>query len=333
MKAVIYTQYGPPEVLQLKEIEKPIPKDNEVLIQIKATTVTSAEIMMRIGKPYWGRIILGLFKPKKKYRILGIELAGIVVSVGNNITRFNIGDEIFGFTGFKPGANAEFLCLPEKASLALKSQNLSWEEAAASVDGASTALFFLKDKAKLQPGQKVLIIGASGSIGTFAVQLAKHFGAEVTGVCSTKNIDLVKSLGARHVVDYNKVDFTKESDKYDIIFDTVGKSSYLKCKSVIKRTGIYLPTVGLINYILMLWTAIISKLKNNSTKKVIYGMSVEKNQALVFLKDLFEKEKLKPVIDKSYPLEQIVEAHRYVDKGHKRGNVVITMEVDNNKQF
>lgn len=319
MKAIVWTKYGSPDVLQLAEIEKPTPKDNEVLIRVCATTVTAAESMMRRGEPRWGRLILGLGKPRKRFRIPGTELAGEVEAVGKNVKRFQKGDQVFGFTGFGLGAYAEYTCMPEKGSLAIKPTNTSYEEAAAAVDGATTALFFLRDKGKIQRGEKVLIIGAAGSIGTYAVQLARHFGAEVTGVCSSENSELVTSLGADQVIDYTKEDFTQNRDAYDIIFDTVGKSSFTQCKRALKRHGRYLPTTGLQNNFLMLWTAI------TGDKKVITGMSVEKNESLFLLKELLETEKLKPVIDRCYPLAQITEAHRYVDTGHKKGNVVISV--------
>jgi NADPH2:quinone reductase len=319
MKAIVYEKYGPPDVLQLTEVEKPTPKDNEVLIKVYATTATAAERMMRSGKPFWGRIILGLIKPRKRYRILGLELAGEIEAVGKDVSRFKPGDQVYGFRGFGTGALAEYKCMGEEGSLALKPTNTNYEEAAATVDGATTALFFLRDKANIQRGQKVLIIGASGSIGTYAVQLARCFGADVTGVCSTKNLELVKSLGADKVIDYTQEDFSQSSETYDVIFDTVGKSSFSRCKRSLKKEGCYLPTTGLFNYVLMVWTSLISG------KKVISGMSVEKNEALIFIKKLIEAGKIKPVIDKCYPLEQAVEAHRYVDQGHKKGNVVITV--------
>ncbi len=320
MQAVVFTHYGSADVLRLQKIAKPVPKDDEVLIKIFATTVTSAECAMRKGEPKWGRIILGLRKPRARFRTSGTELAGEVEAVGSAVKRFSPGDQVFGFTGFGLGAYAEYKCLPEQGSLALKPTNLAYAEAAASVDGASTALFFLRDKANIQPGQKVLINGASGSIGTYAVQLAKYFGAEVTGVCSTANVELVRSLGADTVIDYTKEDFTRSGQTYDIIFDTIGKSSFRRCKNALKPNGCYLPTTGLHNHLLMLWTAL------RGGKKVITGMSVEKNAALVFIKELIETGKLKPIIDRRYPLAQIAEAHRYVEKGHKKGNVVITVD-------
>lgn len=317
MKAVIYTEYGLPDVLRLKEIEKPVPKANQVLIRIYATTVTAADCIMRKGEPLWGRLILGLRKPIRT--ILGLEFAGEIEAIGKDVKRFKTGDHVYGFTGFSLGAHAEYLCLSESASLALKPANQSFEEAAASVDGATTALFFLRDKANIQRGQKVLINGASGSIGSFAVQLAKYFGAEVTGVCSTKNLEFVKSLGADTVIDYTKEDFTKNREHYDIIFDTVGKSSFSASQDALKPKGIYLPTTGLINNLLSLWTAI------KGGKRVISGMSVEKKASLTFIKELIEAGKLKPLIDSCYPLEEIAKAHAYVEKGHKRGNVVISL--------
>ncbi|CAG0943258.1 alcohol dehydrogenase [Candidatus Brocadiaceae bacterium] len=321
MKAVVCPKYGPPEVLQLCDIAKPKPKDNEVLIKVHATTVSTAETRMRRGESLIGRIILGLSKPRKRFRILGLELGGEIESVGQEVKRFKQGDLVYGFAGTRPGAYAEYICMPEKASLATKPTNLTYEEAAASVDGVTTALFFLRDKAHIQSGQKVLIIGASGSIGTFAVQLAKHFGAEVTGICSTTNGGLVKSLGADMVIDYTQEDFTQNGETYDIIFDTLGKSSFSRCKGSLTKNGCYLTTSGniLANYAQTLWTSRVS------SKKMIFAMSIEKNEGLIFLRELIEAGKIKPVIDRCYPLEKIVEAHHYVDTGHKKGNVVITV--------
>lgn len=331
MKAIVYTKYGPPEVLHLQEVEKPAPKDNEVLIKVHATTVTPSECLMRSGDSFAGRIILGLRKPSKKYQILGLELAGEIEAVGKDVKRFRKGDQVFGFTGFEPGAYAEYKCMPETGSLLIKPANLTYEEAVTVVDGATTALFFLKDKAHLQSGQKVLIYGASGSIGTFAIQLAKYFGAEVTGVCSTANLELVKSLGADRVIDYTKEDFTKSAETYDIIFDTVGKSSFSQCKGSLKKNGRYLVTVmGLAPVVQTLWTGVTGGLPGRQTgKKVIFAMSIEKTEALIFLKELIEAGKIKPAIDRCFPLEQIAEAHRYVEKEHKKGNVAITVKHNN----
>lgn len=317
MQAIVWTKYGAPQVLQLQEVAKPMPKADEVLIKVYATTVTAADCLMRQGEPLWGRVILGLTKPRQRFRILGLELAGKIEAVGKDVRRFQQGDAVFGFTGFRLGAYAEYVCLPAKASLALKPANISYEEATAVVDGASTALFFLRDKANIQPGQKVLINGASGSIGSYAVQLAKQFGAEVTGVCSTKNMAWVYTLGADKVIDYTQEDFTQSGQTYDIIFDTVTKSSFAQCQKVLKERGCYLPTTGLHNNVLSLWTGL------RGGKRVLSGMSVEKNEALVFLQQLIEAGKLKIMIDRCYPLSQTAEAHGYVEQGHKKGNVVL----------
>jgi NADPH:quinone reductase-like Zn-dependent oxidoreductase len=321
MKAIICTKYGPPEVLQLCEVDKPTPKENEVLIKIHATTVSSADVLMRKSESFMSRLILGFSKPRKKYRIMGLELAGEIESVGKEAKRYKPGDQVFGFTGFNPGTYAEYICMKEKGSLAIKPSNISFEEAVSFVDGASTALFFLKDKANIQKGQKVLIIGASGGIGTFAVQLAKVLEAEVTGICSTSNADMVRLLGADKVIDYTKEDFSKSGETYDVIFDTAGKSSFKHCKSSLTENGLYLVTTGAMikNYLLTFWT----KLFNS--KKFIFAMSVEKNEALEYIKKLIEAGRLKPIIDRTYPLEQIVEAHQYVEQGRKNGNVVITV--------
>lgn len=321
MRAVVYREFGPPEVLQLTEFERPTPKKHEVLIRIRATTVTSAECAMRRGEPLWGRVIIGFAKPRKRFRTLGNELAGVVEAVGAGVRRFREGDEVFGFAGWNIGANADYMCLPEKASLAIKPANKTFEESAAAVDGASTALFFLKDKAHLRAGQRVLIVGASGSIGTFAVQLAKLLGAHVTGVCSTTNLDLVRSLGADEVVDYTEEDFARRGETYDVVFDTVGKSSFSHARVALTRHGVFLPTaISVRNVLESLWTPIFG------TRRVIGGMSVEKNEALLFLRDLLEGDELRVVIERRYPLEQLVEAHRHVDGGHKKGNVVVTLD-------
>jgi NADPH2:quinone reductase len=320
MKAIVMTQYGSPDVLRVAEIDRPVPKDNEVLVKIYATTVTAADCAMRKGQPFWGRLLLGLTAPRKRYRTLGIEFAGKIAEVGRDVRRFAVGDSIYGFAGFNVGTNVEYKCMRETGSMALKPANLTYEEAAAAVDGSTTALFFLRDKAKISSGQNVLINGASGSIGTYAVQLAKHFGANVTGVCSTRNIDLVYSLGADHVIDYTTADFTECREQYDIIFDTIGKSSFRRCTRALKHDGQYMSTTGLLtNFPLSLWTPLVGG------KQVRSGMSVDKNAGLVFIRDLIETGKLKPIIDSQYPLEEISAAHAYVETGRKRGNVTITV--------
>ena len=293
MKVMTMTRYGSPDVFHLADAAKPVPKDGEVLIKIRATTVTSAECAMRKGQPVWGRLLIGLRKPRKKYRTLGIEFAGDIEAIGTNVTRFAKGDAVYGFAGFNIGTNAEYKCMPEKGSMAIKPANLTYEESAAAVDGTTTALFFLRDKAQIQRGQRVLINGASGSIGTYAVQLAKYFGANVTAVCSGRNADLVISLGADHVIDYTKTDFTDCSAQYDIIFDTIGKSTFRRCKRALKPEGVFISTTGLItNMALSYWTSIMGG------KRVKSGMSVEKNEGLVFIRHLIETGQIKPVIDR-----------------------------------
>jgi NADPH2:quinone reductase len=320
MKAVIYQKYGNPGVLQFVEIAKPIPGKDEVLVKIKATSVTNADCYMRRADTVFSRLVLGFFKPKKRYQLLGTEFSGIIEAVGTEIREWKTGDEVFGFRGFGTGCYAEYKCIPGNGSLAKKPVNISFEEAASYVDGATTALFFLKEKAKIKPGQKVLINGASGSIGTFAVQLAKYFGAEVTGVCSAKNIELVKSLGAGKVIDYTKEDFTQSNESYDIIFDTVSKSSFSACKKILSGNGIFIDTMFSVSNVLKsLWTGLFCK------KKMIFGMSVNKTDALNLVKELIESGKLKTIIDGYYNLEQIADAHLYVESGHKKGNVVITV--------
>jgi NADPH:quinone reductase-like Zn-dependent oxidoreductase len=319
MKAVVFRRFGPPEVLGLEEVQTPAPGDSDVLIRVRATTVTAAECDMRRGRPLWGRVILGFRRPRQRFRVLGIEVAGEIVAVGSGVHRFGVGEAVFGFTGFGVGAYAEYKAMPETGSLARKPTNLTYEQAAAAVDGATTALFFLRDKARVQSGQKVLVNGASGSIGTYAVQLAKHLGAEVTGVCGPRNVELVSSLGADRVVDYTRHDFTRDGERYDVIFDAVGKSSFARCRTSLTRTGRYVSTVGLWNNVLALWTVV------RGGPRVVTGMSVDKRGLLAYVTELIEADKLRVVVDRRYPLTEIVEAHRYVETGHKRGNVVVAL--------
>jgi NADPH:quinone reductase-like Zn-dependent oxidoreductase len=328
MKAIVYEKYGPADVLQLKDVEKPSPKDNEVLIRIHATTVTTGDVNARgfvfvpPGLGLLARLMIGLRKPKKT--ILGTELAGEIEAVGKDARLFKEGDQVFGIDGNNLGAYAEYKCMPEEGALAIKPANMTYDEAAAVPNGALTTLFFLRDKGNIQSGQKVLINGASGSVGAAAVQLARYFGVEVTGVCSTTNLEMVRSLGADKVIDYTQEDFTKSGETYDIIFDTVvGKTSFSGCKNSLKKNGLYLAVAGgLKELIQMLWTSVIG------SKKVIFGggLACERKENLLFIKELVEAGKIKAVIDRRYPLEQTAEAHGYVDKGHKKGNVVITLE-------
>ena len=330
MKAVVYEKYGPPEVLQLKEVEKPTPKDNEVLIKIYATTVTATDCVFRRGEPLFSRLFTGLTKPKNQ--ILGSEFAGEIEAVGKDIKLFKVGDKVYGTTpGY--GSYSEYICLnEEKSTLAKMPFNKTYEEAIACCDGFLTALPFLRDKGKVQNGptntggkNKVLIIGASGSVGSAAVQIAKYFGADVTGVCSTSSTDLVKSIGADKIVDYTKEDFTKTGETYDIIFDLVGKTTFSKCKNSLKQNGRFLEaaiTLGILPSVL--WSSIFGSKK---TMIMATGLRppAERTKDLNFIYELAEAGKIKPVIDRKYPFELIVEAHSYVDKGHKKGNVVITL--------
>jgi NADPH:quinone reductase-like Zn-dependent oxidoreductase len=322
MKAIVATAYGSPEVLQLKEVEKPTPKDDEILVKVHASTVNAGDCRMRsftVPPLFWlpGRIALGFRKPRDA--IFGMELAGEVEAVGKDVRRFKAGDQVFASTFEEHfGAHAEYKCLPEAGAVATKPATVPYEEAATLPIGANTALFFLK-RGNIQPGQRVLVNGASGSVGIFAVQLAKYFGAEVTGVCSTRNVALVKSLGADTVIDYTQEDFTKNGETYDIIFDAVGKTTMSQCKGSLKNKGYYLHTVMVLPGLIGLWYSM------TADKRVVGGTAVPHAEALVFLGELTEARRLKPVIDRCYPLEQAIEAHGYVDRGHKNGNVVITV--------
>lgn len=318
MKAITHTRFGSPDVLTLVDVPKPAPARGEVLIKIRATTVTSAECGMRRGEPRWGRVILGFRRPRRTLRTLGLEFSGEVEAVGPGVGRFAPGDEVFGFTGFRPGALAEYKCLPESASVELRPMSASHEQAAAAVDGATTAHFFLT-RAGVKAGDRVLVNGASGSLGTYGVQLAKLLGAEVTAVCGTRNADLMRELGADHVIDYTRHDFTSDTGAYDVIFDAIGKSTFAKSRRALTARGRYAPTTGLPNVFLALWTAL------RPGKKVVGGMSVTKNAALRHIRELIDAGKLTIVIDRAYPIEETAEAHRYVDTGHKVGNVVITV--------
>ncbi len=322
MKAIVCTKYGAPEVLQLQEVEKPVPKDNEVLIKVHAATATTAGLSGRKGEPFFVRFFMGLTKPKKN--ILGQELAGEIEAVGKDVKLFKEGDQVFGMAGIALGAHAEFRCLPEDAALIIKPTNMTYAESVAVVEGGLTALNFLRNKADIQSGQKVLIYGASGSVGTASIQVAKCFGAEVTGVCGTANLELVKSLGADKVIDYTKEDFTKNGQTYDIIFDTVGKRSFSLCKGSLTQKGVYLDAAGLATIFPMLWTSMFGSKKAILTATGLRPAS-EMTKDLIFLKELIEAGKIQSVIDRRYPLEQTAEAHRYVETGRKKGNVVITV--------
>lgn len=322
MKAVVYQKYGSPEVLHLKEVAKPQPQENDLLINVRATTVTAADVRARsftVPAAVWlpARAVLGITKPRKT--VLGAELAGEVEAVGSGVSRFKVGDAVFAATLPNFGAYAEYACLSEEVAIAKKPTNLSYEEAAALPIGARAALYYLK-QADLQPEQTVLIYGASGSVGSYAVQLAKHFGATVTAVCSTANVDMVKALGADKVVDYTVEEFSATTDRYDVIFETVGKSSFAACRTLLKEDGIYL------NVALPIPTFQMIRTSMTSGPKVVLGHNIpETADYLVSLKELAEAGVIKPIIDRRYPLAEIVEAHRYVDTGRKKGNVVITI--------
>jgi NADPH:quinone reductase-like Zn-dependent oxidoreductase len=324
MKAVVYDSYGPPEVLRFEDVERPVPKEDEVLVKVHATTVTRADVHTREANRGSGlafsvlsRMISGLRRPRQ--RILGTEFAGEVEAVGAAVKEFAAGDRVFGLTGLRFGAHAEFMCVRESARIAHMPAGMSFEEAAPICDGALNALMCLK-VADLHKGRTILIYGASGAIGTAGVQLAKYFGADVTAVCSTKNLDLVKSLGADRVIDYTIEDFTKNGQTYDVILDAVGKHSFSRCKSSLEPGGIYLPTDGARNLILALMP------KRTGAKRVVFQIPPRiPKQDVLFLKELVEAGNYRPVIDRRYPLEDVVEATRYVETQQKTGNVVLTI--------
>jgi NADPH:quinone reductase-like Zn-dependent oxidoreductase len=325
MRAAVYQRYGPPDVLELKEVPKPRPKDNEILIRTHATTVTSGDwrarsLAMPLGFGLIGRLVFGVSRPRQP--ILGTELAGEVESVGKDVTKFEAGDQVFAFSGARMGCHAEYKCMPEDGAVALKPANLSYEEAAAMSFGGTTALGFLS-RARVRSGERVLVNGASGGVGTAAVQLAKHFGAHVTGVCGAANVELVKSLGADHVINYAEEDFTASGETYDIIVDTAGTAPFSRSDASLKEGGrLLLVLGGLPDLLRVPWVAMTSR------KTVIAGPAAVRAKDLRFLAQLAEAGEFKPVIDRRYPLEQITEAHGYVDTGRKKGNVVITLVHD-----
>jgi NADPH:quinone reductase-like Zn-dependent oxidoreductase len=320
MKAIVCPRYGPPEVLEVRDVKKPVPKAKEILVRVHATAVTATDPVMRKGEPFIVRFFTGLTKPI--HPIPGDVFAGEVEEVGRDVTRFKKGDQVFGATGTSLGAQAEYVCLPETAALAVKPLNLSYEDAVCIVDGGLGALELMR-KAGIRKGQDVLVNGASGSVGTFAIQLARHFGTEVTAVCSTTNLELVKSLGADRVIDYTREDFTRSGQRYDLIFDVVTKSSFSRCRGVLKPGGTYIPTAPSGGHLLsVLWTRLFGSRKALMAAPGLMPPA-ERAKDLVFLSGLFEQGKLRSVIDRTYPLEQIAEAHRYVEEGHKKGNVVL----------
>jgi len=326
MKAIVYTQYGPPDVLQRKEVEKPVPDDNEILVRVRATTVNRTDCANLRAKPFIMRFSMGLFNPKNQ--ILGTEFAGDVETVGKAVTSFKAGDKVFGFDDSGLRSYAEYMVISEDKALSVVPKGITYEQAAACIEGAHYAYNFI-NKVDLKSGHKVLVNGASGGIGSAMVQLLKYFGAGITAVCNTKNIELVKSLGAGKVIDYTKEDFTKENEVYDFVFDCVGKSSFGKCKPLLKPGGVYISSeLGWMvqNLFFALVTALFGSLPGQAGKKVKFPYPPDIKRSILLVKKLIEEGKFKPVIDRSYPLEQIANAFRYVEKGQKTGNVVITLE-------
>lgn len=320
MKAARHRRYGAPEVLEVCDVPTPTPGSKDVRVNVRATTVTAAESGMRTGRPIWGRVILGPFSPRRGMQIQGLEYSGVVDAAGSEVTRWSVGDEVFGFAGFRPGACAEFLCVAADSSIAPKPERLTFEEAAAVVDGSTTALYFLKRIAKLTAGQHVLIVGASGSVGGYGVQLASILGAHVTGVCSGRNAEYVRGLGADEVIDYTAEDFTRRAERYDVVFDAVGQSSFLKARRVLSPGGVYTSTAALARN--LMWAALTPSRRSRRART---GMSVDKRESLAYISELIEQGRLQIPIDRVFDLDEIREAHRLVDSGRKRGNVVVRL--------
>lgn len=321
MKAMITTSYGSPEVFKVENVEKPVAKPNEILIRIHASSVTKADTMMRTGSPFIGRLFTGLSKPK--HAIWGTGFAGVVEAIGSQVTQFKVGHQVFGESIDTMGTYAEYITIPENGIVAHLPDNLSFEEAAGMCDGGITSLNFLVNLGTIKAGQKVLINGASGSLGTAAIQIAKHFGAEVTGVCSSGNINMVKKLGADHVIDYTKQDFTSNTNSYDLIYDTVGVRSFTECRPALTEQGLYLsPVLGMPLLGHMMVTSLFGKKKAKFSATGTLPVQ-ETKRLLDMLLEMIEAGKVRGILDRSYPLEQLAEAHKYVDMGHKKGNVVL----------
>lgn len=329
MLAAVTTKYGSPDVLEISDVIKPKPKSNEVIVRVHASSVTAADIMMRRGAPYYGRLFLGIFKPKNS--ISGTGFAGEIEAIGSQVTEFHIGDRVFGETVFGFGSNAEYTCIPQDGLIMKMPENISFDAAASVCDGPLTSLNFLKRLVDVKFGQRILINGASGSLGTAAVQLAKHYGAHVTGVCSASNEIMVKSLGADQVIDYTKVDFTKIDQTWDVIYDTVGKSSFSRCKPVLTANGSYLSPVLDGTIWSMLWTSMFGTKKAKFSATGVLPQPVLK-QLFGEVRELIVFGNLEFIIDRRYRLDEIAEAHRYVESGHKRGNVVL-QGIDNGELF
>ncbi|MCB2155084.1 NAD(P)-dependent alcohol dehydrogenase [bacterium] len=324
MRAAVYRKYGPPEVVTVEEMEKPAPRENEILVKVRAASVTSGDARLRAfnipSALFWlpGRFYSGLFAPK--HNILGADLSGTVEAIGSAVQNFQPGDDVIAFTGVNLGAHAEYVCLSEDSPVAPKPENVTFEQATAAPFGGTAALYFLRDLGKVKAGQNVLINGASGAVGTAAVQIARHLGARVTGICSGANRELVESLGAERVIDYTKEDFTKSGEQYDAILDTIGKINFRQSKPVMKNGGVYLaPVMTGTEVFQIIWTSMFGN------KRVLGGIAPERKEDLLYLKELLETGALRPVIDRTYPLDEIADAHRQVDSGHKKGSVVIAM--------